>query len=216
MKARPVETPHETLAGLRRDVAELRASRERLVLAADAERRRLERELHDHVQQHLVALSVNLQLVRDAIAADPDAARALVDEMASCVQEALNEAAQLAQRIYPSLLDAGGLTVALRAAAASAGIVASVEVPADATYPRDAAETIYLCWLGALGRGATRATVAIRADEGHLAFEISCDAAAQKAELDRLGDRVEALGGRLTMRPDVGGMRLSGSLPLAR
>jgi len=71
------------------------------------------------VQQHLVALAVNLQLAGRLADADPVAAKALVEAMEGDVQQALDETAQLAQRIYPPLLDAGGLAAALRSAASS-------------------------------------------------------------------------------------------------
>ena len=103
---------------------------ERLVLAADADRRRIERELHDGVQQHLVALAVNLQLVDRLVDDDPTAAKAILEELGRDVSQALEEAAQLAQRIHPPLLDTGGLAAALRAAASSAGVSSSVEVAA--------------------------------------------------------------------------------------
>ena len=77
------------------------------------------------MQQHLVALAVNLQLADLAVDADPAAAKTLLAELARDVQQALDETAQLAQRIYPPLLEAGGLAAALRAAAASAGVRAS-------------------------------------------------------------------------------------------
>ena len=101
-------------------------------MAADAERRRIEHDLHNGVRQHLVALAVNLQFTGRLVDADPAAAQTLLDEMAHHVQQALDETAQLAQRVYPPLLEAGGLAVALRSAAASLGITASVEVDADA------------------------------------------------------------------------------------
>src|SRR6476469_4046720 len=113
-----VEALPETLDRLRLEVAELQASRKRIALAADAERRRIEHDLHSGVRQHLVALAVNLQLTGSLVDADPAAAQTLLDEMARHVQQALDETARLAQRIYPPLLEAGGLAVALRSAAA--------------------------------------------------------------------------------------------------
>jgi signal transduction histidine kinase len=210
---------------LRLEVAELRASRKRLVLAADADRRLFERDLHEGAQQHLVALAVNLQLASALADVDP-AAKALLEEMERDVQQALDETARLAQRIYPMLLDAGGLAAALRSAAASADIRASIEVAAGASCPPEVARTIYLCCVEALeqaGAGA-RATVTVRDEEGALAFEVVEDtahsaAAIDRSELgfDRLRDRVEALGGRLTIRPAPGhGRSVSGSLPLSR
>jgi signal transduction histidine kinase len=215
------EALRETLDRLRLEVAQLRASRERLVRGADADRSRIERDLHDGVRQHLVALSVNLQMAASVVDADSAAAKKLLEEMGRDVQQALDETAQLSQRIYPSLLDARGLAAALRAAAASAGIDASVDVAARASYPPELAAAAYLCCLEALdhvGAGA-RATVTLRDEEGALAFEVVGEGGISRSaqQLDRLRDRVEALGGRLAMRSERDhALRVSGSLPLSR
>jgi signal transduction histidine kinase len=227
LEAGHAEALPETLDRLRDDVAELRASRERLVLATDADRRGIERELHESVQQHLVALAVNLQLVGPLVDANPAAAKGLLDQMGRDVQHALDETAQLAQRIYPPLLEMGSLSAGLRAAAVTAGVPASVEVAAGSSYPPEFARTVYLCWLEALEHAVgveARATITVREENGALAFEVVEDAtrsvpaaARSGAGFERLRDRVEALGGRLTMRSEPGrSTRVSGSLPLSR
>jgi signal transduction histidine kinase len=218
VEARHVAALRETLDRLRREVAELRASRRRLVLAGDAERRMIERELHARVQQHLVALAVNLQLAEQAVDADPGAARALLAQMGRDAQHALDETAQLAQRIYPPLLEAGGLAAALRSAAGVAGVRVSLEVTAGASYPPEVAGAVYWCCLEALEHAApgARATVTVRDEDGALAFEVVEDGSRSGAALDRLRDRVEALGGRVTIRSEPGrGTRVAGSLPLS-
>jgi signal transduction histidine kinase len=219
-----VETPQESLDRLRLEVEQLRASRERLVLAADADRRTIERELHDGPQQHLVALAANLELVRRLADTDSAAAKALLEEMGRDVHQALDETARLVHRIYPPLLEAGGLVVALRTAAASAGVPTRIDVAAGMNCPREVADTVYFCCLEVLERAGqeTRATVTVEDEEGALVFEVASDGAglaatASDAVLSRLRDRVEALGGRLTVRSEPGkGIRLSGSLPLSR
>jgi signal transduction histidine kinase len=212
--------PHalqEEIERLQLEVAELRASRARLVVATDTELHRVERNLHDGVQQQLVALAVNLQLAAALAESDPAAARTLLDEMGRDVQQALAETAQLAQRIYPPLLDAGGLAVALRSAAVSAGLPASVDVTAGSSYPRELARTVYLCWLEALEHsGEARIAITVREEHGALTFEIVSNSAGSDAARDRLRDRIEALGGRLTIHAEPGcGARVSGSLPLS-
>jgi signal transduction histidine kinase len=229
LEARHVEALRKTVDQLRVEVAELRASRERIVLAADADRRRIERDLHESVRQHLVALAVNLQRAGSWVDADPAAARELLDEMGRDVQQALDETAELAQRIYPALLDARDLAAALRSAAMSAGISASVDVPAGANRPPEVTATVYLCCVEALEQfsAGARARVTVRDEEGALGFEVvevvedgarsSAAADRSDAALDRLRDRVEALGGRLTIRSERGrGIHVSGSLPLSR
>jgi signal transduction histidine kinase len=214
-----VEALRETLDRLRLEVAELRASRERLVLAADVERRRIERDLHEGVQQQLVALAVNVQLAGRLTDDDPPATRALLEEMGRDVQQALDEAARLAHRIYPTLLEAGGLAAALRTAVVSAGIPASVEVRAAASYPPEIARTVYFCCLEALtlAGGDARPTVTVRDEEGALAFDVVADGASSDTTLAAMRERVEALGGRLTISSSAEqGTRVCGWLPLPR
>jgi signal transduction histidine kinase len=225
LEARPVGAPPEMLDCLRLELAELRASRKRLVLAAAADRRGIERDLHDGVQQHLVALAVNLQLAAQAADAGPAATKALLEEMARDVQQALDEAAQLAERIYPLLVEGGGLAVALRSAAAGVGLPVLIGVAAGVSYPPEAAATVYLCCRMAFERAGpgAQATVRVGEEEGALAFEVVADGAhAGAAEGDadsglaELRDRVEALGGRLTIRSEPGRrIWVSGTVPLS-
>jgi signal transduction histidine kinase len=213
------ETPPGTLEELRAEVIELRASRERLVLAADADRQRLERELHEGVQQHLVALAVNIQLAESLLESDVPAAAKLLHELRRDVQEGLTDAAHLAQRIHAPLLEQVGFAAALRSAAVSAGIPASVEVSADSNYQPEIVQTVYSFWLEALDHRSTKAPAAltVREEVGALTFEIVLEAARSDDWLDRLRDRVEALGGSLQAESQRGhGVHVCGSLPLSR
>jgi signal transduction histidine kinase len=191
----------------------------RLVLAADADRRAIERELHEGVHQHLVALAVSLQLARQAVDSDPEAVKSLLEEMRRDVQQALDETALLAQRIYPATVENTGLGALLRSAAVNAGVPASVHATGGVDHPPEVAMTVYLCWLAMLARGSGegRATIDLRKGEKALAFEIKGQASDSDADLDRLRDRVEALGGRLRIEsaPD-GAISVSGSLPFSR
>jgi signal transduction histidine kinase len=216
LEAEQIEARRDELERLRAEVAELRASRARLVLAADADCRRIERDFHEGAQQHFVALAVKLQLASPLVDADPAAAKALLEEMERDVQQALADAAQLAQRIYPQSVDTGGLAAALRAAAVSAGIPASVAVATDSTCAPEVLRTVYLFWLEALEHagGEGRATVTVRTEDAALAFELAAGECSTR--LEGLSDRVEALGGRLTIESDAErGTRVSGSLPLS-
>jgi signal transduction histidine kinase len=217
LKAEQRESQRDELERLRTEVAGLRASRTRLLLASDADRRAIEGELHDSVQQHLVALAVKLQLAGPVIDSNPGSAKALLEEMARDVQEALDEAARLAQRIYPQLLEAGGLAAALRSAAVSAGVPASVDVKAGSTYAPEILQTVYLCWVEALehARGDARAMATVGEEKGALRFEFPM-AGGEWTGLEGLRDRVEALGGRLTVGSHPGrGTYVSGSLPVS-
>ena len=113
-------------AGETGDGERLRATLRRLVLCADADRRAIELDLHAGVQQHLVALAVEVQLAAQAAEADPAAVGALLEELAREVQHALDETALLAERIYPATLGAGGLAVLLRSAASVDSAVARI------------------------------------------------------------------------------------------
>ncbi len=226
MEARSVEALREEIDRLRLEAAELRASRMRLVVAADADRRWIERDLHEIVRQQLVALAVNLQRMGSCMDAQRAAAQELLEEMTRDVQQALDETAQLAQRIYPAMLNAGGIAAALRSAAGGAGIRVSIEVPAGANYPPEVAARVYFCCLEAFEHVERPVTVTVREDKSALTFEVvevgedgarsTATRPSSDAELDRLRDRVEALGGQLAIRSGTGrGLHVLGSLPLS-
>jgi signal transduction histidine kinase len=217
----------ETVEGLLVEVEDLHASRARLVAAADAERRALERQLHDGVQQQLVALVVNLQLARGLCVTDPAAAGALLEDVGRDARDALEQLRRLAVEIYPPLLEPG-LVAVLRGVAAEAGIVARVEAEAVPRCRPEVATTVYLCCLEALRNVAlhagadAKATVSVRVEGEALVFEIGDDgcgfvpSAQPKGGLRRVSDRVDALGGRLGVESRPGhGTSVSGSLPLA-
>jgi signal transduction histidine kinase len=209
----------QELDRLRIEVERLRAARQRLVLAADADRRAIERDLHGGVHQTLVALATTLQLARLEADSDPATVKARLEEMSRDVRQALDETALLAQGIYPSALELGGLAALLRVAAVNADVAATVEVSDGASHAPEVAMTVYLCWLALLGGGSDERPVTIRVREADdaLTFQLVGTSAESEAELERLQDRVETLGGRLTIESNTeGGIRLSGTLPLRR
>jgi signal transduction histidine kinase len=213
--AQYVEALRKTVDQLRDEVVALRASRERLVSAADDDRKKIERALHDGLQQQLVALSVRVQLARQAADSSLATTATLLDEVERDVQGAIDETARLAERIYPPLLEPGGLLAALRSAAVRLGVSARVEVTAGAAYPAAVTRTVYLCCVGALEEGGAGAMVSVRDEEGAVVFEVVTHRSA--AGLDLLRDRVEALGGSLTTSSEPGGgTRVSGSIPFSR
>lgn len=206
------------LDALRLEVAELRASRKRLAITTDAERRSIERALHEGVQQLLVALAANLELAAGSIDGDPAATKELLAEIGDDARQALEETRKLADRIYPPLLETGGLVAALRSAAVSADVPTRIDVAAHLTCPPEIAGAVYFFCLDVLERAeaGTPATISVRSEEGAVAFEViaECDV---DEERPPLRDRVEALGGRVTIRPRSGRqIGVAGSLPLSR
>ena len=154
-----------SLDELRSTNEELRASRVRIVAAGDAERRKLERNLHDGAQQHLVALAVKLRLAKDAVVDDPVDAEAMIDEVRNDLQNAITELRALAHGIFPPLLISGGLAEAMPAAAARAALPTITEI-AVGRHNQEVEAGIYFCCMEALqnaGKHAgTEATAVVK------------------------------------------------------
>ncbi len=220
-----------SLEELQRRNEELQHSRARIVAAGDAERRRLERNLHDGAQQHLVALAVKLRLAKDAVEDDPADALAMIDEIKGDLQGAITELRALAHGIFPPLLVSGGLAEALPAAAARAALPTTVDTASVGRYGVDVEAAVYFCVLEAMQNAGKHAgesaTVAVRVCEtnGVLGFEVSddgagCDTTSPSGEghgFLNMADRLGAFGGVVTMRSQPGqGMTVTGTLPLPR
>ncbi len=202
---------------MRREIEELRASRRRLALAADAERRAIERALHEGVQQDLVGLAANLEVAAGSVDPDPVAAKALLDELQREARRALTEMQELATRVFPPLLDAGGLVPELRAAASRAGVPARIDVDVDVSSPPEIAGAVYFCALDAFERApaGSPVVVSVRGEESVLVFEIDVDVDLG-SERRAPHDRVEALGGQVTITARSDGTTVAGSLPISR
>lgn len=208
--------------------AELVSSRARVVAAADESRRRIERDLHDGAQQHLVAMAVKLGLARQLLDADATTAATLVEELRNDVQVTLTELRELAHGIYPPLLRSRGLPEALAAAAHRATLDTTVAVAASLPrFDPDVEAAVYFCCLEAIqnankhaGDGAT-VTVSVEHDEAELRFEVRDDGAGfdphQFAEghgFVNMADRLGAFGGRLTVDSQPGnGAIIAGYIP---
>jgi signal transduction histidine kinase len=219
----------ESLEELKLQAEELRASRARVVAAGDAERRRIERDLHDGAQQHLVALAVTVRLARQLADRDPDQARNVLDQLGSDVQETVQEVRNLAHGIYPPLLMDQGLPAALDAAAARAALPTTVDAAGIGRRSQELEAAVYFCCLEALqnagkhaGDGA-HATIRLREEEGKLLFEVADDGpgfdlasrAVKGHGFVNMSDRIGAIGGTLTVDSASGeGTRISGSVPL--
>ncbi|HET9967335.1 MAG TPA: histidine kinase, partial [Streptosporangiaceae bacterium] len=201
----------------------------RIVASGDAERRRVERNLHDGAQQHLVALAINIRLTRDIVAEDPEGAGEMLGQLAEDVQATIKELRELAHGIYPPLLAGNGLGDALRAAASRSPLTVRVSV-ADSVgrYPAEVEAAIYFSCLEALQNAAKHAegaTVELRlwTESGGLLFSVADDgpgfdtsAAPQGHGYVNMADRLGAIGGtvRWDSRPGHGST-ISGSIPLA-
>ena len=219
----------DSLDEVRRQANELRRSRTRIVEATDLERRRIERDLHDGAQQHLVALAVSTRLARQLADSDPDATKEMLDQIASDLQEAVQELRNLAHGIYPPLLMDRGLPDALRAAADRAALPTTVEADDVGRYPQQVEAAIYFCCLEALQNAGKHAgadaTIAIhlREEHGALVFDVTdtgagfdpSTGAAQGHGFVNMADRVGAFGG--SVRVDAtpgGGTSVIGRVPL--
>jgi signal transduction histidine kinase len=217
-----------TLDELRQQADELRASRARVVASGDAERRRVERNLHDGAQQHLVALAVNLRLAKDSVLDDPDGAVEMLGDLVGAVQETIQELRELAHGIYPPLLVDAGLGEALRAVAGRSPLDIDLQTEGLARYGGDLEAALYFCCLEALqnaGKHAPNAHVVVRVweESGALLFEVVDDGPGFDARTATRGhgytnmaDRLGAIGGAVRWDSSPGeGTRIRGSVPLA-
>ena len=210
-------------AELRAHIVELRASRTRIVEAADTERRRIERNLHDGAQSRLVALALNMRLGRAAVG-DESPAAALIDASIDVVRQSLEELRELARGIHPPVLSQRGLEPALRVLAARAPLPVEFVGGLGDRLPEAVETAAYFVVSEALTNvakyaQAEHATVRIQRDDGRLLLEISDDGVggAQPdagSGLRGLADRVAALDGELDITSPAGeGTRLRVRLP---
>ncbi|HEX7247831.1 MAG TPA: sensor histidine kinase [Actinomycetota bacterium] len=191
-------------------IEDLRASRQRLVAAQDEERRKLERNIHDGVQQQLVALAVQLKLASTMIDRDPVKAGSMLDSLQEAAGDALEELRDLARGIYPPLLADKGLAAALESQARKAAVPTTVESDDIGRYPRDVESAVYFCTLEALNNvakyaEASHADVRLAQTNGHLTFTVHDDGRGFDRDATSFGtglqgmiDRLDAVGGTCT------------------
>jgi len=216
-----------TLDEVRKQADALRESRARIVASGDAERRRVERNLHDGAQQHLVALAVNLRLAKDIIVDDQEAGMEMLDQLAGEVQETIQELRELAHGIYPPLLVDSGLVEALRAAANRNPLPVTIGAEGIGRYPSETEAAVYFCCLEALQNAAKHApdaTVEVHLweESGGLLFTVADDGpgfdpdSAQRGHgYINMADRLGAIGGTVRWDSEVGkGSQVRGSVPL--
>jgi signal transduction histidine kinase len=206
-------------------LAELQASRERIVAAGDAERRRLERNLHDGAQQRLVALALQLRLIQAEIRRDPSSAEAAITSAGDQLAESLGELRELARGLHPAVLE-HGLPAALNSLAARSTVPTAVTCEETDRLPQPLALGMYFVACEALANvakyaQATAASVSLSRTERGVAIEIAddgvggADASGGGSGLRGLADRVEALGGHLLVTsPPGAGTVVTADVPL--
>jgi signal transduction histidine kinase len=224
-RARLAEREREAAARIA--VAEERSRiARRIVEAGDAERRRLERDLHDGAQSRLVALAVKLRLARMKAEAEPELSK-LLDESSAELQAGLDELRELARGIHPAVLTDRGLAAALEALASRSPVPVEITCEPQDGLPDAATTAVYFVVSEALTNvakyaHAQRATVAVRRVADKVVVEVSDDGVgganlAGGSGLRGLSDRVSALDGRLEVRSPVGeGTRVRAEIPLAK
>lgn len=200
-------------AEMRAQLEHLRMSRARVVAQGDAERRRLERDLHDGAQQRLVGLSLELGLTRSRLGSQPDAGLlAQIDEAAAELETALDELRELAHGLFPVLLAKEGLAAALEALTEEAPVEIEIgALPQSLSSTAEAAA--YFVVSEAIKRSRdTPDKLEARAEGDKLVVELEADIAA--SEIVALEDRVGAAGGTLELAPQADGRtRIRAELP---
>ena len=212
----PGEPPEARRAReLRTRVDDLRDARQRILAAADEERRRIERDLHDGAQQRLVAVTLTLRLAESRIESDPAGAAKLVAQAREEAQFAIDELRELARGIHPALLNDRGMGAALEALATRAPVPVEVSGVPDDRLCRPVEACAYFVTAEALTNvakyaHATEASVCLSIDDDHLHLEIR-DNGIGGADLSMgsglrgLRDRVDALDGHLALDSPLGG-----------
>jgi signal transduction histidine kinase len=207
-------------AEVRAQLADVRASRARILEATDAERRRVERDLHDGAQQRLVALAMRLQLARDGAVEGS----AILDDATAELQAAIREVRDLARGLHPPILTEAGLAAAVESLAERASLPVSVDIP-DRRYPAAIEATAYFVVAEALTNTsryakASQAFVAVQEHPHRLTLTVADDGEGgadpgRGTGLAGLADRVAAAGGELIVTSSRGaGTTIRAELPL--
>jgi signal transduction histidine kinase len=211
-------------AELRARLEELHASRARIVEAADDERRRIERDLHDGTQQRLVSIAMTLGLAESRLEHDPAAVGPLLDQARAALSDALSELRELSQGIHPGILSERGLRAALEELAYGARVPLELDVDLPGRLPEPVEAAAYFVVSAALTNvakhaGASSVRVRVARANGCAVVEVADDGVggadgARGTGLRGLGDRVDALGGRLVVVSPAGrGTVLQAEIP---
>jgi signal transduction histidine kinase len=207
---------------------ELRASRRRIVLSVEDERRRLERDLHDGAQQRLIALRMQLGLAAEMLVAEPQASSRLLSELAGAAQGALDELRDLAHGIYPPVLLDQGLEAAIVTLAADIPAHTRLDLPGIRRHDPEIEAAVYFTCMEAIQNAVkhagdeTTVTIQLRERRGELYFEVrdrgqGFDTSLWRATggIVNMRDRVGAAGGKIEIVSRPGrGTTVMGSVPL--
>ena len=231
-EARVVRASPDEVVTIVRDVTdrkraerELLASRARIVEAGDAERRRLERNLHDGAQQRLVTVNLSLHLVARDFDRDPEAARESLQAAQDELTAGLAEIRQLAHGLHPAILTAEGLAPAVRALVERSVVTVTIEELPDARLPDSVEATVYYVIAESLANAAKHARadrirVRVRVEDDEVEAEVADDgvggADGAGSGYRGLADRLAVIGGRLEIEsPPGGGTRVRAVAPSA-
>jgi len=204
---------------------ELEASRQRIVAAGDAARRKLERNLHDGAQQRLVSLSLSLRLAQNQVAKSPARAEELLEASREELMQALEELRELARGIHPAVLTDRGLEAALEALAGRAALPVEIDCIPDVELPPPVEAAAYYVVSEALANitkyaGASAVKVSIGQVDGYALVEVADDGVGgadptRGSGLSGLSDRVASLNGKLVIdSPPGAGTRIRAEIPL--
>jgi signal transduction histidine kinase len=224
----PGESPeHRRARALRERVDDLRDARQRIIAAADAERRRIERDLHDGAQQRMVAVALTLGLAEARLASDPSGAALLIAQAREDAQLAVKELREIARGIHPALLSDRGLCPALEALAARAPVPVEVTGEPMAELSDAVEAAAYFVTAEALTNvakyaQASEAFVHVSVEDDCLRVKIRDDGVggaepSPGGGLHGLRDRIDALDGRFEVdSPPGGGTTVTADIPLGR
>jgi signal transduction histidine kinase len=215
------------LAQIARQAADLRASRQRIVAAQDEERRRLERNIHDGAQQHLVALAVKLRLAKGLLQKDTDQGLRILVELRDEIDAALDTLRSLALGIYPPLLEEQGIAAAIAAQYTRSSLPVRMETDSIGRYPIELEAAVYFCTLEALQNAAKYAhaseiTITFRERDDAIEFVVADDGVGFDPSVNGRGtgvqgirDRISVFGGDATIESSPGtGTTVRGRVPI--
>src|SRR4051794_14733145 len=219
---------HEELAAR---ATELQLSRDRLIAAQDDERRRLQRDIHDGAQQHLVALAVNLRVVETVAAKAPARAADILHAQAEAAREAIDTLSQLSRGMYPRQLADAGLAAALRAGVTGTAVAVDIVDESSRRLPDDVEAALYFFAMEAIQNAAKHAQaslITVRLETGDTASTVTVaddgvgftsgqdGSGLGGSGLSNMRDRIDAVGGSVDFASTPGsGTRVVATVPVA-